>query len=900
MKSLSKLSLLLFTLVSVQFTYAQTPEWNSIYKTAWTGDFIDFDISKNSEVAAFSENGFLYHSADTGKTWTPVFNCLLEDKSSYLRTSKGLNGEDEYILSYNYDLEFSPDSLQGICYFRYDSLDVKTTFMVLTNDGGKTWKHSSYNFTGKSIRSLYWKTADSAFVTVYDNVVQKAFMYVTNDSGENWNITSGQITSSKCHFCFFSESEGYAFSLGTHYKTTDGGQTWQAYSDPNLYVDGIHKLANGNVLLIGNDDDKAINITTDDSRFIFTKMFTYTPVTPLTLTSYDVFSVSELENGDLYVSNDGDCFYSSDGENSWNEIGDWGSSRFVNDQIVLNVGNSLTTRISYNKGQTWETHVHEAGEGLESLHVRSREELYVRSGQNLLHTTDGGETWKTLHFNENLSNMQFVTNDTIYLSGQEVIYRSINAGQTWERFETEANGANLYFVTPDIGYLGAKRLTAGGSIIYKTLDAGETWTEADGTATWDWDFGDNKSNSRGAFKSTTEGLMDATNGVVHTTNGGDNWEFISGIEGVPFYINNTWILRDRGEHVIYTCDENINCTKTFTDIETYSVSTQNMGNINRIDDNTIILTYDSAEKRFIDSVIVSRDNGQTWTKEYNPHPDWNVKYYDNKTVFGLGSRVIYKGIIKVQTTGSFGLSIDQQNINCTVTNELQENFVATITIIKNGTETITVSTNTTIVNNQEFSVTIPTSITSSDNFVVVIEPNDDTYAKSTSQSFQITGTTTVQTTVEEFELSTDQKNINCTIANEANENFLGTIKIVKNDTETITVSENTTIVNNLEFSITIPSSITKDDSFVVIIEPNDTKYEQSTSESFQITDTGTSLNQIENKHTITVIGNRIICNCEDFEIYNTIGQIVHKNTELQSGTYIVKCGKISEKIVVKP
>ncbi|MDA3881913.1 MAG: YCF48-related protein [Bacteroidales bacterium] len=888
MKSLSKLSLLLFTLISVQITYAQTPEWNSIYKTAWTGDFIDFDISKNSEVAAFSENGFLYHSADTGKTWTPVFNCLLEDKSSYLRTSKGLNGEDEYILSYNYDLEFSPDSLQGICYFRYDSLDVKTTFMVLTNDGGKTWKHSSYNFTGKNIKSLYWKTADSAFMVASGN------MYVTDNGGDDWTLVQGGFIG-VYHLCFFNESEGYAFSNGmTHYKTTNGGQTWETYSDPNLYVDGIHELANGNVLLIGNNDG-VINITTDDPRFTFTKIFNY----PTTMYGYDVFNVDELDNGDLYVS-EGSCYYSSDAGSSWSIIGSWAEFKFVNDQIVLNVGNSLTTRISYNKGQTWETHVYEAGEGLESLHVRSREELYVRSGQNLLHTTDGGETWETIHFNDKLSNMQFVTNDTIYLSGHEVIYRSINAGQTWERFETEANGANIYFITPDIGYLGAKRLTAGGSIIYKTLDAGETWTEADGSANWDWDFGDNNCESRGAFKSTSEGLMEADNGLVHTTNGGDNWDFLSGITGIPYYINNTWIVMDWRNHKIHTCDENINCTTTFTDIETYTVQYQRMLDVHKLDDNTIMVTYDG-DMNFMDSVIISRDNGQTWTKEYNPHPNSRITYFDSKTAFGLGTRVIYKKSNKIQTTGSFGLSADEKNINCTVTNELQENFVATIKIVKNGTETITVSSNTNIVNNQEFSVTIPSSITSSDNFVVVIEPNDDTYAKSTSQSFQITGTTTVKTTVEEFAISTDQTTVTCTIANEAQEDFLATVKIVKNGTETITVSTNTTIVNNQEFSITIPSSITKDDSFVVIIEPNDTKYEESTSESFQITDTGTNLNQIEkNKHTITVIGNRIICNCEDFEIYNTIGQMVHKNTELQSGTYIVKCGKTSEKIVVKP
>lgn len=77
MKKLNRYFLLLITLISVQNTYAQTPEWDSIYKTAWAGDFINFAISKNSEVSALSNHGFIYHSADTGKSWISVFNCLL-------------------------------------------------------------------------------------------------------------------------------------------------------------------------------------------------------------------------------------------------------------------------------------------------------------------------------------------------------------------------------------------------------------------------------------------------------------------------------------------------------------------------------------------------------------------------------------------------------------------------------------------------------------------------------------------------------------------------------------------------------------------------------------------------------------------------------------------------------
>ena len=89
-------------------------------------------------------------------------------------------------------------------------------------------------------------------------MIANGSLYVTNDAGDNWTVVQGGFTHDNFHFCFFSENEGYAFGLGSHNRTTDGGQTWQTYSDPNLYVDKLYKLANGKVLLIGNDDIKQL------------------------------------------------------------------------------------------------------------------------------------------------------------------------------------------------------------------------------------------------------------------------------------------------------------------------------------------------------------------------------------------------------------------------------------------------------------------------------------------------------------------------------------------------------------------------------------------------------------------------------------------------------------------
>ena len=64
----------------------------------------------------------------------------------------------------------------------------------------------------------------------------------------------------------------------------------------------------------------------------------------------------------------------------------------------------------------------------------------------------------------------------------------------------------------------------------------------------------------------------------------------------------------------------------------------------------------------------------------------------------------------------------------------------------------------------------------------------------------------------------------------------------------------------------------------------------------------TGITEIETEKIpyIKVMGNRIVCECADLEIYNTLGQRIQCNTELPAGIYIVKCNNLTQKVIIKP
>ena len=137
---------------------------------------------------------------------------------------------------------------------------------------------------------------------------------------------------------------------------------------------------------------------------------------------------------------------------------------------------------------------------------------------NIKHTTDGGNSWHSVYFTEQLPNFIFFTNpDTGWIAGLEGIYKTTNGGINWNlNFITSPQYAScIQFINDYVGWAVGGRYPS--RFIIKTTDGGETWF-----------YQKNETNDL-AF--TSVHFQDSNNGLVvgalgqisKTTDGGTTW-----------------------------------------------------------------------------------------------------------------------------------------------------------------------------------------------------------------------------------------------------------------------------------------------------------------------------------------------------------------------------------------
>jgi len=64
--------ILAFLMFFSQFSIAQTPTWKKITPAGWSGSFRKVTFTKGGRAIAAANNGWIYQSTDTGKTWKTI------------------------------------------------------------------------------------------------------------------------------------------------------------------------------------------------------------------------------------------------------------------------------------------------------------------------------------------------------------------------------------------------------------------------------------------------------------------------------------------------------------------------------------------------------------------------------------------------------------------------------------------------------------------------------------------------------------------------------------------------------------------------------------------------------------------------------------------------------------
>ncbi len=281
----------------------------------------------------------------------------------------------------------------------------------------------------------------------------------------------------------------------------------------------------------------------------------------------------------------------------------------VSDSEGWTVGDAGAILHTTNGGVTWKhqssgtTAQLEAVRFLDSLHGWA-------AGNGVVFTTDGGQTWRRGSYRgTTLYGVYFVNANTGWVvGGSGTIAKSTDGGSTWA-LETSPTSQNLLSVT----FADANNgwAVGGNGVIIHTSNAGVTWSkQTSGTS----DFLEGVT-----FVDASSGWAAGGNVVLHTADGGASWQ----PQSVPA---NTWVdsvffldtmngwAAGTSQNIIHTADGGVTWVTQFGGLNTGPYDTYPLNGIRFGDANHGIAVGNAG------NIFTTSDGGQTWTDEESGSP----------------------------------------------------------------------------------------------------------------------------------------------------------------------------------------------------------------------------------------------------------------------------------------
>lgn len=346
--------------------------------------------------------------------------------------------------------------LYSVDFFGSNGLAVGAAGVVLiSSDFGETWTSTTYGTTANF--DVFFINDTTAFMAASSATTGR--LVKTTDAGATWinmnsaipGLTSGTVRS----IYFPLSSIGYlSTSVGTIFKTTDGGNSWtQSYSIGSTTTI-IYSVHFANELFGAASTTLGRIIVTTDGGANWT--LSQTPVTK------SLFSVS------AYTSPKRNAFL----------VGN-----------ILSGGDAGSIILSNNFGNTWtKGFIASSQEQLQRVHFPSMNVGYAVGGSitsgnsfgDVLKTTDGGASWVKLPLQTatRIYSVFFLDELTGYVGseGPTGLYKTTDGGQNWTQLNTGTGVSTsiLYdidFYNNDTGFV----CYSSGNVA-RTTNGGSSWT----------------------------------------------------------------------------------------------------------------------------------------------------------------------------------------------------------------------------------------------------------------------------------------------------------------------------------------------------------------------------------------------------------------------------------------
>lgn len=275
---------------------------------------------------------------------------------------------------------------------------------------------------------------------------------------------------------FINDYVGFATSrIGRYYQTIDGGDTWEAHTDPAMmdlndvyFVDSSHGFISG---------DDGFFMRTVNGGISWTSMNCSSEVYEMKFT--DINTGYALASG--FLTN-GFLVKTTNAGSSWFPVGmdDIESYAFLDGNSVIGTGVTGRLLKSTNAGVTWSNYTSSVSYAdFVDIHFPSTATGYAIGYMGeVVKTEDTGENWQLLPQGpfQRLNGVWFTSDTEGFVSGSSSLYATADGGITWsEQFFSGTSYhtiISIWFIDQYKGFLGCD-----GSGFFQTADGGNTWTK---------------------------------------------------------------------------------------------------------------------------------------------------------------------------------------------------------------------------------------------------------------------------------------------------------------------------------------------------------------------------------------------------------------------------------------
>lgn len=398
-----------------------------------------------------------------------------------------------------------------------------TSLVFHTQNGGNTW-----NLIYSMCREDHWYS--SVYFTSPENgwlienfyyygpwfPIRQAYIKHTNDGGATWTV---QDTCDECllEFTVFADSlTGWCAGDNQVFRTTDGGNTWEASHVEQESIMSICNTGKNNVWIIGHDfiyssEDggngwqEQLNIIKgsffsvsfiDDKKgwAVGNKLYHTNDGGLNWEVQNDTVNGSSIcftdkNHGWIATRYDGKIYRTSDGGEHW-ILGDSITNRelrtiFFTDSLNGWVagGNYSNESILYGTKDGGVTWIQQDGlpRPLYSIYFTDKDHGWAAGGHHVLYTQDGGDNWDYTNvagpYDAYLYTVFFIDNLTGWTAGSDgKVFKTTDGGVTWERKYTnvDCQFKTIFFTDADHGWVAGGDYHTDAMILY-TEDGGETW-----------------------------------------------------------------------------------------------------------------------------------------------------------------------------------------------------------------------------------------------------------------------------------------------------------------------------------------------------------------------------------------------------------------------------------------